>query len=269
MFQRLAALFLLSASFVMPTHAQQPQPQTDLARTQLSVGLYKIDTQVAQTPQQREHRPDVPQEMPQAEGMLFVFEQPSTQCFWMKNTLLPLTAAFVADDGRIVNMVDMQPLTLDSHCSEEPVRYVLEMNQGWFAKKNIKKGAKLGGEPFQPDAETAGRDTETKKKPARGPAFSRAERSGLQPKFFCDEVPVHQLGQEGLDELRAQVAVVDVVGVFPDVHGQQRLVGGGQRRAGGAGVHDVHAAVGFFTSQVQPEPKLPTADFTKASLKAS
>ena len=80
--------------------------------------------------------------------MLFVFKQPSTQCFWMKNTLLPLTAAFVADDGRIVNLVDMKPQTLDSHCSEEPVRFVLEMNQGWFAKKNIRKGFKLTGAPF-------------------------------------------------------------------------------------------------------------------------
>ncbi|RQO49767.1 DUF192 domain-containing protein [Variovorax sp. KBW07] len=150
MFQRLAALLLLSASFVMPSHAQQPQqqPQTDLQRTQLSVGLYKLDVQIAQTPLQREIGLMFRKEMPQAEGMIFVFEQPATQCFWMRNTILPLTAAFVADDGRIVNLVDMQPMTENSHCSLEPVRYVLEMNQGWFAKKNIKKGAKLGGELF-------------------------------------------------------------------------------------------------------------------------
>ncbi|MGJ7526481.1 DUF192 domain-containing protein [Variovorax sp. GB1P17] len=147
MFQRLAALLLLSASFMMPAHAQQ-QPQTDLARTQLSVGLYKIDVQIAQTPLQREIGLMFRKEMPQAEGMIFVFEQPATQCFWMRNTILPLTAAFVADDGRIVNLVDMQPMTENSHCSLEPVRYVLEMNQGWFAKKNIKKGAKLSGELF-------------------------------------------------------------------------------------------------------------------------
>ena len=126
MFQRLAALLLLSASFVMPTHAQQQQqqqPQTDLARTQLSVGLYKIDAQIAQTPLQREIGLMFRKEMPQAEGMIFVFEQPATQCFWMRNTILPLTAAFVADDGRIVNLVDMQPMTENSHCSLEPVRY--------------------------------------------------------------------------------------------------------------------------------------------------
>jgi uncharacterized membrane protein (UPF0127 family) len=87
--------------------------------------------------------------MPQQEGMLFVFEEPSLQCFWMKNTLLPLTAAFVADDGTIVNLADMKPQTTNSHCSTKPVRYVLEMNQGWFAKKGIKAGARLAGAPFE------------------------------------------------------------------------------------------------------------------------
>jgi uncharacterized membrane protein (UPF0127 family) len=87
--------------------------------------------------------------MPQHEGMLFVFEQPSVQCFWMKNTLLPLTAAFVADDGEVVNLEDMKPQTTESHCSTRPVRYVLEMNQGWFTKRGIKSGTKLTGPPFQ------------------------------------------------------------------------------------------------------------------------
>jgi uncharacterized protein len=86
--------------------------------------------------------------MPQSEGMLFVFEQPSSQCFWMKNTLLPLTAAFVADDGTIVNLEDMKPQTTETHCSAKPVRFVLEMNQGWFAKRGIKAGFKLRGKPF-------------------------------------------------------------------------------------------------------------------------
>ena len=117
-------------------------------RTQLSAGMHLIDAQVAQTAQQRQIGLMYRREMPQHEGMLFVFEQPATQCFWMKNTLLPLTAAFVADDGTIVNLADMKPQTEDSHCSAKPVRYVLEMNQGWFAKKNLKAGAKLGGAPF-------------------------------------------------------------------------------------------------------------------------
>jgi len=127
----------------------QELPQITLQRARLGAGIYQIDVQLALTPTEQQtglmHRKD----MAQQEGMLFVFPQPSTQCFWMKNTLLPLTAAFVADDGRIVNLVDMKPLSLDSHCSEEPVRFVLEMNQGWFAKKNIKAGFKLSGAAFQ------------------------------------------------------------------------------------------------------------------------
>jgi len=126
----------------------QTAPQMDLPRTKLSAGMYLIDTQVATTPEQREIGLMFRQQMPQAEGMLFVFGTPAEQCFWMKNTLLPLTAAFVADDGTIVNLADMKPQTTDSHCSKKPVRYVLEMNQGWFEKKGIKAGAKLGGEPF-------------------------------------------------------------------------------------------------------------------------
>ena len=88
--------------------------------------------------------------MPQHEGMLFVFDQAATQCFWMRNTLIPLTAAFVADDGTIVNLVDMKPQSDDSHCSTQAVRYVLEMNLGWFAKRQIKAGYRLGGPPFVP-----------------------------------------------------------------------------------------------------------------------
>jgi uncharacterized protein len=127
----------------------QQGPQLDLERIKISAGMHIITAQVALTPEQRQIGLMLRKEMPQQEGMVFVFEQPSQQCFWMKNTLLPLSAAFVADDGRIVNLVDMKPQTLDAHCSAEPVRYVLEMNQGWFAKKGIKAGSKLGGDLFQ------------------------------------------------------------------------------------------------------------------------
>jgi uncharacterized protein len=128
--------------------AQAQEPQLQLARIKLGAGMYQIDTQVAQTPQQREIGLMNRKTMPDHEGMLFIFEQPSRQCFWMKNTLLPLTAAFIEDDGTIVNLTDMKPQTLDSHCSDKPVRFVLEMNQGWFGKKGLKAGAKLTGAPF-------------------------------------------------------------------------------------------------------------------------
>jgi len=138
----------LSLALVTPAIAQD-SPQLNLPRVKLSAGMHQIDAQVAQTPTQRQIGLMFRREMPQHEGMLFVFEQPAPQCFWMKNTILPLTAAFVADDGTIVNLADMKPQTEDSHCSAKPVRFVLEMNQGWFAKKNLKAGAKLAGPPFE------------------------------------------------------------------------------------------------------------------------
>ena len=140
--------------FTLPIQAQtqaqvQGQPQTQLPRLPLSAGMHLLEVQVASTFEQRATGLMFRTEMPQHEGMLFVFEQPSQQCFWMKNTLLPLSAAFIADNGRIVNIVDMKPQTLDSHCSAEPVRFVLEMNQGWFAKKGLKAGSVMKGTAFK------------------------------------------------------------------------------------------------------------------------
>jgi uncharacterized membrane protein (UPF0127 family) len=144
LFTRLLALCLFAAA---PAWSQDA-PQTQLPRVSLSAGMHLINAQVASTHTSRMVGLMFRQDMPANEGMLFVFEQPATQCFWMKNTLLPLTAAFLADDGTIVNLVDMQPQSLDSHCSAKPVRYVLEMHQGWFAKRGLKAGARLSGPPF-------------------------------------------------------------------------------------------------------------------------
>jgi uncharacterized protein len=131
-----------------PTWAQEAPQQ--LPTVTLSAGMFNIKAQLAQTPQQRQiglmHRRD----MPANDGMLFVFEAPTVQCFWMKNTLLPLSIAFLADDGRIVNMTDMKPLDETSHCSDQPVRYVLEMNKCWFDKRGLRPGSKIAGPGFKP-----------------------------------------------------------------------------------------------------------------------
>lgn len=143
----IARLCLLAALAFAATTGAQTMPQK-LPAISLGVGIYLINAEVAQTPDQRAiglmNRPT----MGVSDGMLFAFEAGATQCFWMKNTLLPLSAAFVADDGTIVNLVDMKPQTTDAHCSTQPVRYVLEMNQGWFDKKGIKAGFHLSGQPF-------------------------------------------------------------------------------------------------------------------------
>lgn len=145
-----AIVALLSGlAFAAGPSAAQDGPQKLPAIT-LNAGMHLIHAEVAQTPGQRQiglmNRPS----MGVNDGMLFVFEVPGQQCFWMKNTLLPLSIAFLADDGSVVNIEDMKPQSLDSHCSRKEVRYALEMNQGWFAKRGIKAGTKLSGSLFRP-----------------------------------------------------------------------------------------------------------------------
>lgn len=146
----LATALLCSTAAPTPVQARETtgNPQLSLPRTTIRAGMFNIDAQVAATSDTRATGLMWRRGMPQHEGMLFVFEQPATQCFWMRNTPSPLTAAFVAEDGTIVNLADMSPLSDDSHCSAKPVRFVLEMNQGWFAQRGIKAGSKLGGEAF-------------------------------------------------------------------------------------------------------------------------
>jgi uncharacterized protein len=127
--------------------AAQQVPQK-LSQVRLTAGIHVVNAELATTPQEREIGLMMRRSMEANDGMLFVFERPGQQCFWMKNTLIPLSIAFVADDGSIVNIDDMAPQTLDSHCSAKPVRFVLEMNQGWFVKHGIKPGFKLRGAPF-------------------------------------------------------------------------------------------------------------------------
>ncbi len=126
----------------------QEGPQK-LPQVRLNAGIHNINAELASTPQQREIGLMFRSAMPASDGMLFVFERPAQQCFWMRNTLIPLSVAFVGDDGSVVNIDDMKPQTLDSHCSAKPVRFVLEMNEGWFAKRGIKAGSRLRGGPFR------------------------------------------------------------------------------------------------------------------------
>mgnify|MGYP003334891422 CR=1 FL=1 len=143
---RVATALLALLSACGAAFAQQAQ---QLPTINLNAGMYNIVAQVAKSPEQREIGLMFRKQMPAHEGMIFVFEEPATQCFWMRNTLIPLSAAFVGDDGTIVNIEDMAPMSDASHCSKKPVRFVLEMNQGWFSKRGIKPGQRLGGPVFR------------------------------------------------------------------------------------------------------------------------
>lgn len=141
------ALALLLVSGAGSTWAQDG-PQARLAAVPLTAGIHVIQAELAVTPAQQATGMMFRREMGANEGMLFVNESAGVRCFWMRNTLLPLTIAFLADDGTIVNLADMAPRNDASHCSAKPVRYALEMRQGWFAKRGLQAGQRLSGAPF-------------------------------------------------------------------------------------------------------------------------
>ncbi len=112
---------------------------------ELSAGFHRIEAEVAAQDRHRQvglmHRPT----MPAQRGMLFVFPQANTHCMWMRNTFIPLSVAFLDEEGRIINIEDMTPHSEDNHCARRPARYALEMNRGWFAQRGITPGSKLRG----------------------------------------------------------------------------------------------------------------------------
>ena len=134
-----ALLALLLAAF--PALAQQPS----LPRVQLGAGMYLIQAEVADRDETRTIGLMRRTSLPQNGGMLFVFDAPEVPCMWMKNTLLPLSVAFLDASGTIINIADMQPLSEDTHCAARTALYALEMTQGWFAKRGIRAGMKLRG----------------------------------------------------------------------------------------------------------------------------
>jgi uncharacterized protein len=137
----LTCLLLLGAAAI----AQAQQAPQQLPKVQLNAGMHLIHAEVARTPVQRGiglmHRTSLAAN----DGMLFVFDRPGVQCFHMLNTLIPLSIAFIDDEGRIVEIDEMKPQSLDSHCSAKPVRLALEMNSGWFAKRGVAPGTLIGG----------------------------------------------------------------------------------------------------------------------------
>ena len=135
---------LLTLGLIATAAVAQDAPQ-QLPAITITAGIHNIQAQVAQTPEQRATGLMFRPTMPVNDGMLFAFEDAGVQCFWMKNTLLPLSAAFIADDGTVVNIEDMKPQTEESHCSVKPAPYALEMNLNWFKQKGIKAGTKIGG----------------------------------------------------------------------------------------------------------------------------
>ena len=131
-----AALALLA----LAAHAEGEMPLTEL-----SVGMYRIEAEAAINQEDRMRGLMQRKSMPQNHGMLFAFTESQRHCMWMKNTLLPLSVAFMDEQGRILNIEDMQPQTENNHCAAGPARFALEMNLGWFKQKGIGPGTTING----------------------------------------------------------------------------------------------------------------------------
>ena len=148
----LAALALtlalsLPGAFTPAAALAQTEAQATLPIVTLKAGIHVIRAELADTAKSRQiglmHR----ESLAPNHGMLFVFERSERHCFWMRNTPLPLSIAFMDDAGTIVNIEDMQPRSDESHCPLRPVRYALEMQQGWFAKRGLSAGTRVTGLP--------------------------------------------------------------------------------------------------------------------------
>jgi len=134
------------ATLLVSAAAMAQQPMPTLTQVHLIAGIYVITAEVASTSSEHEMGLMFRPQLGTNDGMLFTFGAPSQQCMWMRNTLIPLSVAFMDEHGTIVNIEDMQPQTETSHCSAKPVAYALEMNLGWFAKRGIKPGSKIARE---------------------------------------------------------------------------------------------------------------------------
>ena len=140
-------LFFYIVAFAAIASSANAQLNIGLRTIQMKVGIYSIQAEVADNPDLREVGLMNRTSLPTNSGMLFIFEQKAGNCFWMKNTKLPLSIAFIADDGKIVNIEEMQADTTNNHCPKAPIRYALEMNKGWFSERVIVPGNVIQGLP--------------------------------------------------------------------------------------------------------------------------
>ncbi|WP_296658880.1 DUF192 domain-containing protein [Paraburkholderia sp.] len=146
-----AALTLTTLAMPGVAHAQQlpagaKQPNA-FPRAKLTAGMYVIDAAVAANDADREQGLMYRSQLGPNEGMLFAFGENAVHCFWMKNTLIPLSIAFMRADGTITDIDEMQAETTNNHCPRNNGVFALEMSKGWFASKGIKPGMQIQGLP--------------------------------------------------------------------------------------------------------------------------
>lgn len=135
-----AALGLLLAAIGCTAIAEPSVP-----RVELSAGIHRIEAEVASDFASRAQGLMHRRQLPPNGGMLFVFDQTTRHCMWMRNTLIPLAVAFIDEQGTILNIEEMAPETETNHCAAGAARYALEMNAGWFGRRKLAPGSRIGG----------------------------------------------------------------------------------------------------------------------------
>ncbi len=141
----MVVLFVFITGFFLSVSSAFAQMNPTLPIKKLNAGMHVIQAEIAATPESRTIGLMNRKSLAPNHGMLFVFEQANVQCFWMRNTLIPLSIAYLDADGTIVNIADMAPQSDQSHCSSKPVRFALEMDQDWFAARGLSPGKKILG----------------------------------------------------------------------------------------------------------------------------
>lgn len=144
----LKKLFLTLTTLAAPLWAAaQAMPVIEL-----TAGIHRIEAEVAATQENRMRGLMHRKAMAPQHGMLFVFDATSKHCMWMRNTFLPLAVAFLDEQGRIINVEEMQPHTENNHCATLPGKFALEMNSGWFKSRGLEPGTTINGIEKAPPA---------------------------------------------------------------------------------------------------------------------
>jgi len=138
-------LFLLCLNVVACSTQKLPVGEFAIERVGRTVAVVKAE--IAVTAQEREKGLMFRKKLADGEGMLFVYDRDEVLSFWMKNTLIPLSIAFIASDGRIIDIKDMYPHNTNSVSSSRSVRYALEVPQGWFGRAGVKNGDTIKIDP--------------------------------------------------------------------------------------------------------------------------
>ena len=140
-------LFTLLVTTTLAFAVPRAHAAVELPTVPLAINGHKLTAEVAKTAEQITtglmHRFSLKPD----HGMVFVFDRSAPRAFWMKNTFIPLSIAFVGADGRILNIDDMAPQDETSHWSNGPAMYAIEVRKGWFAERGIRAGDRVTGLP--------------------------------------------------------------------------------------------------------------------------